>query len=76
MTSQSQPTTQLGQRWNTDKATTMDKLKSAVGMGGKSEEGQEPVSGAKGEGTSAEPFDAGNKQGRSHVPIVSHSRPY
>ena len=42
----------------------MDKLKGAVGMGGKDQEGQEPVSGAKGEGNAVEPFDAGNKQGR------------
>lgn len=41
----------------------MDKLKGAVGLGGKDQEGQEPVSGAKGEGTAPEPFDAGNKQG-------------
>lgn len=43
----------------------MDKLKDVVGLGGKSEEGQEPVSGTKGEGTAPEPFDAGNKQGNS-----------
>ena len=39
----------------------MNTIKSAVGMGKKDEEGQEPVSGEKGEGTTAEPFDAGNQ---------------
>ena len=41
----------------------MDKIKSAVGVGNKDQEGQEPVSGESGEGTTAKPFDAGNKPG-------------
>lgn len=46
-----------------DTSSTMDKLKSAVGIDKKDQEGQEPVSGATGEGTTAEPFDAGNQAG-------------
>jgi hypothetical protein len=38
----------------------MDTVKSAVGLGKKEEAGEEPVSGEKGEGTTAQPFDAGN----------------
>lgn len=39
----------------------MDSVKTAVGLGGKKgESGEEPVSGEKGEGTTAHPFDAGN----------------
>ena len=43
----------------------MDTLKGAVGLGKKDQEGSEPVSGEKGEGTTAEPFDAGNKQAQA-----------
>ena len=43
----------------------METIKSAIGLGGKSEqEGQEPVSGQGGEGTAAEPYDSGNVQGK------------
>lgn len=42
----------------------MEAIKSAVGLGKKDQEGQEPVSGVKGEGTAAEPFDAGNQECR------------
>ena len=45
----------------------MDKVKGAIGLGkADKESGEEPVSGETGEGTTAEPFDAGNQkaQGR------------
>jgi len=39
----------------------MEALKSVVGLGKKEQEGQEPVSGVKGEGTAVEPYDSGNQ---------------
>ncbi|KAK5698643.1 hypothetical protein LTR97_006290 [Elasticomyces elasticus] len=39
----------------------MDAIKSVVGLGKKEQEGQEPVSGVKGEGSAAQPYDAGNE---------------
>lgn len=41
----------------------MDAVKNVVGLGQKTQEGQEPVSGQQGAGTAGEPFDAGNKEG-------------
>jgi hypothetical protein len=38
----------------------METVKSAVGLGKKEHADEEPVSGETGEGTTAEPFDAGN----------------
>ena len=49
----------------------MDAIKSAVGLGKKDQEGQEPVSGLKGEGTAVEPFDQGNQEGRSTAINIS-----
>lgn len=50
----------------------MDKVKSAVGLGkSDKEEGEEPVSGETGEGTTAEPFDAGNKQAQGRYLLTS-----
>ncbi|KAK1035887.1 hypothetical protein LTS16_014153 [Friedmanniomyces endolithicus] len=40
----------------------MDALKAAVGLGKKEQSGQEPVSGVKGSGTAAEPYDSGNQE--------------
>ncbi|TKA80089.1 hypothetical protein B0A55_02465 [Friedmanniomyces simplex] len=45
----------------------MEAIKSAVGFGKKEQEGQEPVSGVKGEGTAGEPYDSGNQQGDSEL---------
>ncbi|KAI7384342.1 hypothetical protein KC332_g15978 [Hortaea werneckii] len=41
----------------------MDAVKNAIGLGQKTQEGQEPVSGQQGSGAAGEPFDAGNKEG-------------
>ncbi|KAK5681911.1 hypothetical protein LTS10_006445 [Elasticomyces elasticus] len=43
----------------------MDAIKSVVGLGKKEQEGQEPVSGVKGEGSAAQPYDAGNEDATS-----------
>ncbi|RMY46809.1 hypothetical protein D0865_09057 [Hortaea werneckii] len=40
----------------------MDAVKNVIGLGQKTQEGQEPVSGQQGSGTAGEPFDAGNKE--------------
>ncbi|KAK0863978.1 hypothetical protein LTS02_006220 [Friedmanniomyces endolithicus] len=40
----------------------MEALKAAVGLGKKEQSGQEPVSGMKGTGTAAEPYDSGNQE--------------
>ncbi|KAK1061914.1 hypothetical protein LTR74_010706 [Friedmanniomyces endolithicus] len=40
----------------------MEALKAAVGLGKKEQSGQEPVSGVKGTGTAAEPYDSGNQE--------------
>lgn len=43
----------------------MNTLKKVVGGGSKKEEaGQEPVSGAQGQGTVGQPYDAGNQHGK------------
>jgi hypothetical protein len=41
----------------------METLKSVVGLSKKTQEGQEPVSGVKGDGNAVEPYDAGNQEG-------------
>lgn len=41
----------------------MDKVKSALGVDGKGQEGTEPVSGQEGKGTAEQPFDQGNEAG-------------
>ncbi|KAK3653860.1 hypothetical protein LTR56_004270 [Elasticomyces elasticus] len=43
----------------------MEAIKSVVGLGKKEQEGQEPVSGVKGEGSAAQPYDAGNEDATS-----------
>jgi len=45
----------------------MEALEAAVGLGKKEQSGQEPVSGMKGTGTAAEPYDSGNQEGAYHV---------
>lgn len=49
----------------------METIKSAVGLGKKEQEGQEPVSGEKGAGTAVEPYDAGNKEGNTRACTVT-----
>jgi len=41
----------------------METIKSAIGLGQKSQEGQEPASGQQGAGTAGEPYDQGNVVG-------------
>ena len=36
-------------------------------LGDKSQSGEEPVSGVKGEGTASDPYDAGNASGMSRI---------
>lgn len=47
----------------------MESIKNALGLGGgttdTTQAGQEPISGEQGSGTAAQPYDAGNQQGRS-----------
>jgi len=51
----------------------MDAIKSAVGLGKTTQEGQEPVSGQQGEGTAAQPFDQGNEGVSCLTPAPSSS---
>ncbi|KAI6798956.1 hypothetical protein KC364_g15977, partial [Hortaea werneckii] len=45
----------------------MDAVKNAIGLGQKTQEGQEPVSGQQGSGAAGEPFDAGNKEDNAEL---------
>ncbi|KAI4223010.1 MAG: hypothetical protein L6R36_005744 [Xanthoria steineri] len=43
----------------------VQKVKETLGMASNSQSGTEPVSGEMGEGTVEQPFDQGNKEGKS-----------
>lgn len=47
----------------------METIKKVVPFTGlkKDESGQEPVSGVEGQGTSTEPYDAGNQEGKHYL---------
>lgn len=50
----------------------METLKKVIPFVGskQDESGQEPVSGVVGQGTSTEPYDAGNKEGKHYLPFL------
>lgn len=43
----------------------METIKSVIGLGKGTQEGQEPISGETGAGTAEEPYDQGNQEGRA-----------
>ncbi|KAK3703913.1 hypothetical protein LTR37_014131 [Vermiconidia calcicola] len=52
----------------------MNALKNAVGVGKKDKEGDEPVSGEQGEGTTAAPFDGGNREAQENAGTSTESK--
>lgn len=54
---------------------SMETLKKIVPFVGsrQDESGQEPLSGVEGQGTSIEPYDAGNKEGKHYLPFPSRN---
>ncbi|KAI4100726.1 MAG: hypothetical protein LQ339_005404 [Xanthoria mediterranea] len=50
---------------NDSNPPVVEKVKETLGMASNSQSGTEPVSGETGEGTVEQPFDQGNKEGKS-----------
>ena len=53
-------------------SAAMDAVKDAVGLGAKSQSGQEPVSGKQGAGTAGAPFDQGNEGALDFTVFTTH----